>query len=141
MAWTVDQMRKQSMLKEAREFCFEILLKEYDLPAEDVASVMLTKGDTYRDMNNFQAAAIEYKSLKDNKRYRTTQRGSLAKYRLIDLLIETGEFGAAEGQLMAMTEAGSRDEQAEAYYLLGKISFEQEDYVQSRDVQARGWSY
>ncbi|MBT7068104.1 MAG: tetratricopeptide repeat protein, partial [Verrucomicrobia bacterium] len=133
VAWTVDQMRKDSMLKEAREFCFEILLKEYDLPAEDVASVMLTKGDAYRDMNNVQAAAIEYKSLKDNKRYRTTQRGSLAKYRLIDLLIETGEFGAAEGQLMAMTEAGSRDEQAEAYYLLGKISFEQEDYVQSRD--------
>ena len=133
VAWTVDQMRKDSMLKEAREFCFEILLKEYDLPAEDVASVMLTKGDAYRDMNNFQAAAIEYKSLKDNKRYRTTQRGSLAKYRLIDLLIETGEFGAAEGQLMAMTEGGSRDEQAEAYYLLGKIAFEQEDYVQSRD--------
>ncbi|MDP6491441.1 MAG: hypothetical protein QGG69_06715, partial [Kiritimatiellia bacterium] len=133
VAWTVDQMRKQRMLKETREFCFEILLKEYDLPAEDVASVMLTKGDTYRDMNNVQAAAIEYKSLKDNKRYRTTQRGSLAKYRLIDLLIETGEFGSAEGQLMAMTEAGSRDEQAEAYYLLGKIAFEQEDYVQSRD--------
>ncbi|MDE0840232.1 MAG: tetratricopeptide repeat protein, partial [Kiritimatiellae bacterium] len=103
------------------------------MPAADVASVMLTKGDTYRDMNNFQAAAIEYKSLKDNKRYKTTRHGIMAQYRLIDLLIETGEFDAAEGQLMSITEVGSRDAQAEAYYLLGKIAFEQEDYVQSRD--------
>ncbi|MFC1600900.1 tetratricopeptide repeat protein [Candidatus Sumerlaeota bacterium] len=133
VAWAVEQMRKQRMLKEARDFCFEILLKEYDLPPEAAAAIMLTKGDTYRAMENFQAARIEYQSLRDNKRYKTTPAGNLARYRLIEIMITTGEFGTAEAQLERLVDAGTAAEQAEAYYLYARIAFEQQDYVQSRD--------
>ena len=34
VAWTVEQMRKQRMLKDSRDFCFEILLKEHCRVAE-----------------------------------------------------------------------------------------------------------
>ncbi len=104
VAWTVDQMRKQKLAKEALELSFTVLLREFDLDPEVAASVSLTKGDVYADMQNYQAARIEYEGLKNNKRYSRTEAGGKARYRLIHLLILTKDYTAAESQLERLLE-------------------------------------
>ncbi|HUT34446.1 MAG TPA: PA14 domain-containing protein [Planctomycetota bacterium] len=133
VAWTVDQMRKQKLLKEALELSFTVLLREFDLDPEVAAAVSLTKGDVYADMQNYQAARIEYEGLKNNKRYNRTEAGSKARYRLIQLLILTKDYTAAESQLERLVESDNLETQAEAYYLYARIAYEQADYEHAKD--------
>lgn len=126
-AWAAEQMRKQKMLNEALNFCLVMLVKEYDIDVENAASVMLVKGDVYRDMNNNPAAKMEYQGLVSNKRYLNTPAGRLAKYRLIEIMIQTKEYSSAEAQLERLVDIGSIEEQADANYYFAKIAFEQGD--------------
>ncbi len=133
VAWVIEQMRKQKMLKESLEFCFTILTREFDLDAEIVAKISIIKGDIYRDMSNYQAARIEYQGILNNKRYKNTESKIEAEYRLIELLIATKDYASAENKLERMTDAGSIKEQAGAYYLLAIVAFEQQEYKLSRE--------
>jgi len=133
VAWSLEQMRKQKRLKDALELAFTILLREFDLDPEIAARVSLCKGDIYSDMQNYQAARIEYEGLKNNKRYNRTEAGSRAKYRLINLLILTRDFATAEGLLERLVDSDSLETQAEAYFLYARIAFEQADYQQAKD--------
>jgi TolA-binding protein len=126
-AWVAEQMRKQKMLDEALKLSMTILVKEYDIDAENVADIILVKGDTYRDMGNNAAAKIEYQGLVANRRYADTPAGQAAKYRLIDIMIQTKEYSSAETQLERLLDVGTVEEQADAYYYFAKISFEQGD--------------
>ena len=78
VAWSVEQLRKQKMLKDGLGFAFNILLHEAELDPDVAARVLLAKGDIYRDMENYQAARIEYEGLKNNNRYNKTDAGSRA---------------------------------------------------------------
>ncbi|MBM4031612.1 MAG: tetratricopeptide repeat protein [Planctomycetes bacterium] len=133
VAWAVDQMRKQKLLKEALELSFTVLLREFDLDAEVAAAVSLTKGDVYADMQNYQAARIEYEGLKNNKRYARTEAGSKARYRLIQLLILTKDYATAENHLERLLDSDNLETQAEAHFLRARIAFEQNDYEQSKE--------
>ena len=133
VAWAAEQMRKQKLLKEALELCFTVLLREFDLDPEVAAAISLCKGDTYADMQNYQAARIEYEGLRNNKRYARTDAGNKARYRLIQLLILTRDYTAAESQLERLVDSDSLDTQAEAHYLRARIAFEQNDYEQARE--------
>jgi len=126
-AWVAEQMQKQKMLSEGLKFCLTMLVKEYDIDAESAAKIALVKGDIYRDMNNNAAAKMEYQGLVANKRYMKTQAGIEAKYRLIDIMIQTKEYGSAEAQLERLIDIGTVEEQANAYYYFAKIAFEQGD--------------
>ena len=132
VAWAVEQMRKQKMSKEAMDMCFTILLRELDLDAEIAATVILTKGDCYCDMQNFQAARIEYEGLKNNKRYAKTDAGARAKYRLIALMIATKDYTRAEELLQLLVDSDNVDIQAEAYFLYAKMAFDQQQYEEAR---------
>jgi len=134
VAWCVDQMRKQKMLKEGLELAFTILLREVDLDPEVVGKVSLTKGDIYADMQNYQAARIEYEGLQNNPHYKRTEAGSRAQYRLIQLLILTKDYTAAEGLVERLVDSDSLETQAEAYYLKARISFDQGDYPPAKDL-------
>jgi len=126
-SWVAEQMRKQKMLDDALKFCLTILVKEYDIDSESVAQMTLVKGDIYRDMNNNAAAKMEYQGLVANKRYMNTPAGRLAKYRLIELMIQTKEYSSAEAQLERLVDVGTIEEQADANYYFAKIAFEQGD--------------
>ena len=78
VAWAVEQMRKQKLLKESLEFAFNILLRENDLDAETAGHVLLTQSDVYKDMENYQAARLGYEGLKNNLRYAKTEAGQKA---------------------------------------------------------------
>ncbi|MCY3022773.1 MAG: PA14 domain-containing protein [Planctomycetota bacterium] len=132
VAWATEQMRKQKMVKEALDMCFTILLRELDLDPDAAASVILIKGDCYCDMQNFQAARIEYEGLKNNRRYAKTEGGARAKYRLISLMILTKDYARAEELLQMLADSDNVDTQAEAYYLYAKLAYDQQQYEEAR---------
>ena len=132
-AWVAEQMEKQKMLSQGLKFCLTMLVKEYDIDAESAAKIALVKGDIYRDMNNNAAAKMEYQGLVANKRYMNTTAGREAKYRLIDIMIQTKEYSSAEAQLERLIDIGTVEEQANAYYYFAKIAFDQGDAEASSD--------
>ncbi len=136
-AWVAEQMQKQKMLDEALKFCLTMLVKEYDIDADSAARIALIKGDIYRDMNNNAAAKIEYQGLVANKRYMNTPAGSQAKYRLIDIMIQTKEYGSAEAELERLIDIGTIGEKADGYYYFGKIAFEQGDAEAAADYLSK----
>lgn len=133
VAWAIDQMRKQKMHREALEFSFRVLADEFSLAAEDAAKVALIKGDVYRDMQNYQAARIEYEGIKSNQRYRKTPAGEESVFRLIELLILTNDYAAAEQQLDRLVNSSSIRMQADAYYLFARISMERQEYPEAAE--------
>ncbi|HUU60728.1 MAG TPA: tetratricopeptide repeat protein, partial [Phycisphaerae bacterium] len=133
VAWCVDQLRVQKKLKESLELAFTVLLREKDLSPALAARFLLIKGDIYRDMENFQAAKIEYQSLRANNRYHKTAAGSRALYRLIDLFITMGDTPSAEAILERLVDSEDVRVQAEAYFLYAKMAFGQEEYEEAAD--------
>ena len=133
VAWTIEQMRRQKMLKEALDLAFSVLTREADLPAEVAGKISLAKGDIYKDMENYNAARIEYEGLRNNKRYNKTEAGTGALYHLIDLLILTKDYSGAEGQLERLTDSENVNTQAEAYFLYAKMAYLQADYKASKE--------
>ena len=131
VAWVVDQMREQKMLEAAMEMAMTMLLEEEALSPAVAGSVSLAKGDIFRDMENYQAARIEYESLKASNRYRGTPAGEAATYRLIELLILTSDYAAAEQMLARLEDSPDPREQAEAYYYYARIAYEQERYKEA----------
>jgi hypothetical protein len=128
VAWCIEQMRKNKMLKEALELAFTVLLRENDLEPEIAAEVLLTRGDIYRDRKNFDVARIEYKALKDNTRYRKTAAGIRATYHLVNLMITTGQYSTAQRLIERLIDSVDLTVKAEGYFLRARLAFEQKDY-------------
>ncbi len=133
VAWAADQMRRQKLLNQALQFVRGILLQESDLDPETAAQLLVIRGDIYRDMENYQAARLEYEGLRQNNRYQATQAGLVATYRLIGLMILTKDYNTAEGLLERLIDSNSPQTQAEAYYLYAKMAFEQGEYRQAKE--------
>ncbi|MFW6336613.1 MAG: PA14 domain-containing protein, partial [Phycisphaeraceae bacterium] len=133
VAWVIDQMRKQKQLDAAMDFAMNVLMEEQSLNAAVAARVSLAKADIFRDMENYQAARVEYESLTASDRYTSTAAGEEARYRLIELLIITRDYGSAEQMLARIEDSPDPREQAEAYYYYARIAYEQEDYKQAAD--------
>ncbi|MFW6132382.1 MAG: PA14 domain-containing protein [Planctomycetota bacterium] len=133
VAWAIDQMRKQKRLEGALELAMTVLLDEQRLAPRVAAKVGLVKADTYRDMENYQAARDEYESLRNNKRYAGTPAAAEARYRLIELLIITKDYATAEQMLARLADSSNLPQQAEAYYYYARIAYEQERYRETAD--------
>lgn len=139
IAWTIEQLRKQKgdSLRRALDFCFSVLLEEPRLMPETAAKILLTRGDIYRDMQNYPAARLEYEGLHNNDRYRTTQAGIKATYRLVELHVLTRNYTQAEAMLQRMINSDDINTQAEAYYLYARIEFQRGNYPEAADYVRR----
>ena len=133
VAWCIDQMRKNAMLKEARDLAFTVLLRENDLEPEVAARVLLARGDVYRDMKSFDVARIEYRALHDNPRYRNTKAGTEATYHLVSLLIDTGQYTTALRLIERLVDSVDLPVKAEGYYLMARLAYEQKNYEEASD--------
>ena len=131
VAWTVEQMRKQKLLKPALDLAMTVLLGEKELDPEIAARVTLAKGEIYADMENYQAARLEFESLRNSSIYGKTEAGTLALSRLINLLIVTKDFTGAEGLLARLVDSDRLQSQSEGYYLYAKMAFLQGDYKEA----------
>jgi len=133
VAWCIDQMRKNAMLKEALELAFTVLLRENDLDPAVAARVLLARGDIYRDKKNFDVARIEYRALNDNPRYRNTPAGTEATYHLVSLLIDTGQYTTALRLIERLVDSVDLPVKAEGYYLMARLAYEQKNYEEASD--------
>ena len=132
-AWAVDQLRmqrgkKDELLLKARSVATQVLDKESKITPNLAAAMLLARAESYRDQQNFEAAKLEYQSIRNNPKYNTTEYGRKAMFRAVDLQIETGNASAAESTLEYWLSQPDTQVQAEAHYFLAKIAYDRKDY-------------
>ncbi len=132
-AWAVDQLRmqrgkKDALLLKSRAVATQVLEKEAKITPNLAAAMLLARAESFRDQQNFEAAKLEYQSIRNNPKYNTTEYGRKAMFRAVDLQIETGNASAAESTLEYWLSQPDTQVQAEAHYFLAKIAYERKDY-------------
>ena len=128
VAWCAEKMRQFQDYTEAATLCRHLLTNEQGLEAGLAAEIFLTRGDIFRDQKSFDLARLEYESLRNNRRYAETDAGRKASFRLVDLLLLTNNFGAAEPVIERMTISPDPLVQAQAYFYRARILYLQKDY-------------
>ena len=131
--WGVDQLRmsrgdKDALLLKARQIATAIIAQEGKVAPEVVAAMILSRAEGYRDQQNFEAAKLEYQSIRDNPAYHATKYGKKAMFRSVDLQIESGNAQGVESTLEYWLSQNDREIQAEAHYFLAKLAFNRKDY-------------
>ena len=133
VAWGIDQMRvmrgdKDALLIRARELATKLLGDESKLTPEFAAAMLLVRAETFRDQQNFEAAKLEYQTIRNNLAYSKTPSGRRAMFRSVDMMIESGNASAAEPTLEYWLSQPDSEVQAQAHYFLALIAFERKDY-------------
>ena len=131
--WAVEQLRmargeKDALLLKARQIATAILAQESKVTHDVAAAMILSRAEGYRDQQNFEAAKLEYQSIRDNPAYHNTPYGKKAMFRAIDLQIVSGNVQAVEATLEYWLSQPDREVQAEAHYFQAKIAFDRKDY-------------
>ena len=86
----MDRGEKDKLLLKARQIATAILSQESKVSPEMAAAMVLSRAESYRDQQNFEAAKLEYQSLRDNPTYHATKYGKKAMFRAMDLQIASG---------------------------------------------------
>jgi len=133
VAWGIDQLRvqrgtKDDLLLKARKLATSIIAAESKVTPELVAAMLLVRAESYRDQQNFEAAKLEYQSIRDNPTYHKTPSGRKAMFRAIDLQIESGAGSQAEQTLEYWLSQPDPEIQAEAHYFLARIAYDRKDF-------------
>ena len=131
--WGVEQLRmargeKDKLLLKARQIATAILAQESKVSPEMAAAMLLSRAEGYRDQQNFEAAKLEYQSVRDNPTYHATKYGKKAMFRAIDLQIASGNAQGVEATLEYWLSQNDREIQAEAHYFMALLAFERKDY-------------
>jgi TolA-binding protein len=137
VAWGVEQLRrargdKDVLLLKARTIADQLLAREASLTPELAASMMLTRAECFRDQRNYEAARLEYQTLRNNPAYKKTKAARRAMFRDVDLLIEIGNAGAAEAIIEYWMSQPDVEIQSQAHYFLARIAFDRKDYEETR---------
>ena len=133
LVWVTGQLLEENEYKTALELAMTILLEEATLSRQTITSLALLKGDIYRAEENFPAARTEYQALVNNLENKKTAAGQKARYRLVDLMIQTKDYASAELDLARMVDSSSLETQAEANYYLGKLYYTQKEYITANE--------
>lgn len=132
-AWAVDQIRmergrKDELIVKARNIATQVLSNESKITPELAAAMLLVRAETFRDQQNFEAAKLEYQSIRNNPAYHNTPSGRKAMFRAVGLMIDTGNASGAEATLEYWLSQPDAEIQAEAHCFLARIAFERKDY-------------
>ena len=133
LIWGVEQLRmargdKDALLLKARQIATAVIAQEGKAAPETVAAMILSRAEGYRDQQNFEAAKLEYQSIRDNPSYHATKYGKKAMFRAVDLQIESGNAQGVDSTLEYWLSQNDREVQAEAHYFLAKLAFDRKDY-------------
>lgn len=137
VAWSVEQLRlargkDDQLLVKARKIASELLKNEKALAPELAASLMLTRAECYRDQRNFEAARLEYQSIRNGDFYKGTKAARKAMFRDVDLLIEMGNVAQAEQIVELWLSQPDAEIQAQAHYFTARIAFDRKDFEEAR---------
>ena len=131
--WAVEQLRlqrgkKDELLVKARNLATQLLADEAKLSPALAARLLLTRAECYRDQQNFEAAKLEYQTIRNSAVYHGTPAGKQAMFRAVDLLIDLGNASQAEQTIEYWLSQPEPDIQAQAHYFLARIAYERQDY-------------
>ena len=131
--WGVEQLRlargeKDKLLLKARQIAASVLAQEGKVAPETAAAMILSTAEGFRDQQNFEAAKLEYQTLRENPTYHATKYGRQAMFRAVDLQIASGNLQGVEPTLEYWLSQNDREVQAQAHYFLAKIAFDRKDY-------------
>ncbi len=137
VAWGVEQLRRQRgkndvNLIKARQIATKLLANEKSLTPELAASLLLTKAECFRDQRNYEAARLEYQSIRNGSNYKGTKAARQAMFRDVDLLIEMGNVSQAESLVEYWISQPDVEIRAQAHYFLARIAFERKDFEETR---------
>ncbi len=136
VAWVADQLRRQHDFDEALELCSRIMDREGEINPELAAAVMMVRGDVFRDQQNYAAARLEYAGVDRHDRYRQTEAGRAARFRLLDIMRRTREYESALQMIERLKDIRDIEVQADAYYHHAHIAFDRQDYELAREMIA-----
>ena len=133
LIWAVEQLRmargdKDALLLKARQIASAVLAQEAKFSPEVAAAMILSRAEGYRDQQNFEAAKLEYQSIRENATYHATKYGKKAMFRAVDLQIAMGNTQGVDQILEYWLSQNDREVQAEAHYFLAKLAFERKDF-------------
>ena len=131
--WGVEQLRigrgeKDEMLLKAKQIATYLLSQESKITPDLAAAMILTRAECFRDQQNFEAAKLEYQSIRDNPNYQRTPSGRKAMFRSVDLQISIGNAQSQESTLEYWLSQPDKEVQAQAHYFMAKIAFDRKDY-------------
>ena len=132
-AWGVEQLRlsrgkKDESLIKARQIATALLNNESRIIPDLAAAMLLVRAECFRDQQNFEAAKLEYQSIRNNPKYNSTAAGRKAMFRAVDLMIETGNVSGAESTIEYWHSQPDPEIQAQAHYFAARIAFDRKDY-------------
>jgi TolA-binding protein len=134
VTWVAEQLRKQKQYKEALDLCNQVLAKESALKPEIAAGLLLTRGDVFRDQENYSASRLEYLSIDRNKNYRSTPAGQSARFRIVNILRLTKDYDAAHDILDQLKDSPDPRIQSEAYFYSARIAFDRGANDEAREL-------
>ncbi len=134
--WGIEQLRLErgkddELLIKARNIATTLLMNEAKIPASLAAAAILVRAESFRDQQNFEAAKLEYQSIRNSPVYSATPSGRKAMFRAVDLMIDTGNVGGAEQTIEYWLSQPDPEIQAEAHYFLARIAFDRKDYPET----------
>ncbi|MCC5848395.1 MAG: tetratricopeptide repeat protein [Verrucomicrobia bacterium] len=137
-AWALERLREVKgenniYLTRSLELSNLLLTRSDDLPTEFTARIMLNRAEIFRDQRNFDAARLEYQSIRTNPDYQRTAYGRQAMFRDVDLMITMGNVSAAEGLLEYWMTNPDQELQVQANYFQALIAFNNQDDDATRE--------
>ncbi len=137
VAWGVEQLRyargkEDELLVKARLIATTLLANEKALSPELAAALRLTRAECFRDQRNFEAASLEYQTIRNGAYYTGTASARKAMFRDVDLLIEMGKVSEAEKIVELWLSQPDVEIQAQAHYFLARIAFDRQDFEETR---------
>lgn len=137
VAWGVEQLRHargkdDALITKAVNIIDALLVNESSLTPELAASLLLTKAEAKRDQRNYEAAKLEYQTIRNGAYYKGTKAARRAMFRDVDLLIDMGNVSSAEQLIEFWMSQPDVEIQAQAHYFMARIAFERKDYEETR---------
>jgi len=110
-----------------------VLAREDEITNELKARAMLNRAEIFRERQDFEAARLEYKTLRTNPDLQKTPFGRQAMFRDVDLMISMGNNSAAEGLIEYWLSNPEPELQVKAFYFRALMAFNDSDYDTTRE--------
>jgi len=144
--WIVERMRlargeDDVLLQKARDLVDLLLSEEEKLGPTLTAQAMLTRAEILRNQRNYDAAKMEYQTLRSNPELASTEAGMEANLRNVDLLITMGDTASVTPILENWLATQDPRLKTEAHYFQARLAFDAEDYREVRKELDKVFEY
>ena len=138
VAWSLERLRQVKgednvFLDRSLALSNVVLTRSEAFPAAFTARIMLNRAEVFREQRNFDAARLEYQSIRTNPDFQRTPYGRQAMFRDVDLMIAMGNVSGAEGLLEYWQANPDPALRVQANYFQALIAFHNGDDEATRE--------